>query len=262
MAEVASNVQHPRIWNRHMKSPRSPLQRAPAIAVRARMCPTGAALTRFMIGAALLAGAILSAPLPVRAEEPRASITSGTPEAELTPEEKAEKEARKACKVAICKGFRNPQAVSSDISCSVLKSWRKPQLDKMVSKAKVSWPWGAVSCTADIKLGREMLAKAMSEEKFEMTLETQSVLCTVANEGKEPSQVSVAFAPKVSFEKGQAVKAKINWGKLEAPTLVKGVMWTATGTDNTFNVLESTLVADINDFVGKKCDEVKDEWSK
>lgn len=190
------------------------------------------------------------------------SITSGTPEAELTAEEKAERDARKSCKVAICKGFRKPEAVSSDISCSVLKSWRKAQLDKMVSKAKVSWPWGAVSCTADIKLGREMLAKAMSEPKYEMTLETHNVACTIANEGKEPSKISIAFAPKVTFENGKATKAKINWGKLEAPTLVKGVMWTATGTDNTFNVLESTLVKDINDFVSTKCDEVKDDWSK
>lgn len=190
------------------------------------------------------------------------SITSGTPEAELTAEEKAERDARKSCKVAICKGFRKPEAVSSDISCSVLKSWRKAQLDKMVSKAKVSWPWGAVSCTADIKLGREMLAKAMSEPKYEMTLETHNVACTIANEGKEPSKISIAFAPKVTFENGKATKAKINWGKLEAPTLVKGVMWTATGTDNTFNVLESTLIKDINDFVSTKCDEVKDDWSK
>jgi hypothetical protein len=208
-------------------------------------------------------GAFALAATPARAaDDAPVSITAGTPEAELTPEEKAEKEARKSCKVAICKGFRNPAAAPEQIACSVLKSWRKPQLDKMVSKAKVSWPWGAVSCTADIKLSRDMLAKAMSEEKFEMTLATQNVLCTVASEGKEPSRISIDFAPKVSFEKGQAVKAKINWGKLEAPTLLKGVMWTATGTDNTLNVLESTLVTDINDFTSKKCDEVKDDWSK
>jgi hypothetical protein len=39
-------------------------------------------------------------------------------------------------------------------------------------------------------------------------------------------------------------------------------MWTATATDNTFNVLQSTVVEDINDFIGPKCDEVKDEWAK
>ncbi len=211
---------------------------------------------------ALLAGLGLASALvttPVRAGE-AASITSG--DIDLTPEEKVEKEARKDCKVAICAGFRNPAAAPAAINCSIPKSWRKEQLDKMVSKAKVSWPWGPVKCNATIALDRDALTKAMSEPKSDLTLKTQSVLCTIANEGKEDTKVSVEFAPTVSFEGGKAVKAKINWGKLEAPTLVKGLMWTATGTDNTLNVLESTLVADINDFIGKKCDEVKSDWSK
>ena len=61
---------------------------------------------------------------------------------------------------------------------------------------------------------------------------------------------------------GKATKAKINWGKVEAPTLVKGALWTATAADNTINLLSGTLIEDINDFIDKKCDEVKDEWSK
>ena len=39
-------------------------------------------------------------------------------------------------------------------------------------------------------------------------------------------------------------------------------MWTATATDNAFNVLQGTLVEDINDFIGKKCDEVRSEWER
>lgn len=211
---------------------------------------------------ALVAGFGLAAALitdQARAQE-ATSITSG--DIELTPEEKAEKDARKDCKVAICAGFRNPAAAPAAINCSIPKSWRKAQLDKMVSKAKVSWPWGPVKCNASIALDRDALTKAMSEPKSDLALKAQSVLCTIANEGKEDTKVSVEFAPTVSFEGGKAVKAKINWGKLEAPTLAKGLMWTATGTDNTLNVLESTLVADINDFIGKKCDEVKADWSK
>jgi hypothetical protein len=38
-------------------------------------------------------------------------------------------------------------------------------------------------------------------------------------------------------------------------------MWTATATDNTFNVLQGTLVQDINEFIADKCQEVKDEWA-
>jgi hypothetical protein len=181
-------------------------------------------------------------------------------EPELTPEEKAEREGRKACKVAICAAFhgRKPGA---DISCSVLKTWRKEQLDKMIQKAKVGWPWGAVKCTADVKLKREALIKAMTEDKYETKLDTHQVACQVARDKEAPADIKFDFAPTIQFEKGKAVKAALNWGKIEAPTLVKGAMWTATATDNTFGVLQSTLVEDINDFIGKKCDEVKDEWA-
>ncbi|MCB1483966.1 MAG: hypothetical protein KDJ17_03640 [Hyphomicrobiaceae bacterium] len=179
----------------------------------------------------------------------------------LTPEEKAEKEGRKACKVEICAAFRNPSAAGSDISCDVLKSWRKEQLVKMVSRLKVTWPYGPVRCTSSIKLKRDELVKAVSEPKYSTKLDKHSVACTVERENDEPTQIKFEFSPKVDFENGKAVAAKMNWGKVEAPTLLKGAMWTATAADNTVNMLSSYLVTDINDFIENKCDEVKDEWS-
>ncbi|MEZ5855110.1 MAG: hypothetical protein R3D67_10340 [Hyphomicrobiaceae bacterium] len=181
---------------------------------------------------------------------------------ELTPEETAEREARKACKVAICAAFHNRKPVTGDVTCSVLKSWRKEQLTEMVSKAKVSWPWGPVKCTADIKLSRDMLMKALTEPKYDMKLENHKVACEVERPKAEKANLSFIIAPKVTFEKGKAVKAHLGWGKIEAPTLVKGAMWTATATDNTFNVLQSMIVKDINEFIGPKCDEVKSEWNR
>ena len=175
----------------------------------------------------------------------------------LTPEEAAERAARKGCKIKICSAFvlKKP---GDDISCNVVKSWRKEQLDKMVKKARVSWPWGRVQCTTDIKLPRDQMIKAMDEPKFELKLEKHTVSCVVARE-KEPATIKFSFSPKVKFEGGQAVKASLNWGKIDAPTLIKGAMWTATATDNTFGVLQSTLVEDINAFIGTKCPEIKGE---
>lgn len=215
---------------------------------------------RLLAATGILAAALLAASTAAIADE-KVSITSEAG-IELTPEEKAEKDSRKACKVAICGGFRKPQAGAGDVACSVVKSWRKTQLDKMISKAKVSWPWGAVRCNADIKVSREAMSKAMSEPSYEMALDMHKVLCTVDREGKDAAEINIEFAPKVTFENGKATKAQINWGKLDAPTLLKAAMWTATATDNTFNVLEGTVVEDINDFISTKCDEVKDEWSK
>ncbi len=214
---------------------------------------------RVVLSQVLAAGVVaFLAMSPVSAQEPKPE--AAVEEVELTPEEKAERESRKACKVAICAAFHNRKPDGADIACNIVKTWRKERLEKIVSKAKVSWPWGQVKCVADLKLKRETLIKAMSEPKHEATLEKHQVNCQIERENEAAAEVKFDFTPKVTFEGGKATKAALNWGKIEAPTLVKGAMWTATATDNTFNVLEGTVVEDINDFVSKKCMEVKEEW--
>lgn len=208
---------------------------------------------------ALLAAALLTAG-PAGAQAPKPAEPAA--EVALAPAEIAEKEGRKACKVAICAAFHLRQAEGPDVACNVLKTWRKEQLQKMIERAKVSWPWGNVKCVADIKLKRSDLVKAMGVKSYVAQLDKHKVACEVERENEAPSKIAFEFAPKVTFEGGKATKASLNWGTIDAPTLVKGAMWTATATDNTFNVLQSTLVEDINDFIGPKCDEVKDEWSK
>ena len=208
----------------------------------------------------MLVAAVVAGGHAALAQAPAKTAAANAPEIVLTADEIAEKESRKACKVAMCAAFRGRKP-GPDIACSVVKSWRKEQLDKVVSKARATWPWGRVKCTADIAVPRETMIKAMVEPKHEMKLAPLTVACTVDRE-KEPAEIKFSFAPKVQFEGGKAVKAQLNWGKIEAPTLIKTAMWTATATDNTFNVLQSTIVEDINDFVSNKCDEVKDEWSK
>ena len=213
--------------------------------------------------------------MPLAAEEAKTPVAAATPaatagdakvsdslsDAELTPEEKAEKEARKACKVDICTAFRAKKSDGADIACGVVKSWRKEQLGKLVGKLKVSWPYGPMRCTSAVNMKRADLVKAMTEDKVELQLDKHSVTCVVEREKDAPTDIKFDFSPTVTFEKGKATKAKINWGKIEAPALIKSAMWTATAADNTINLLSGTLVDDINDFVDKKCDEVKDQWA-
>lgn len=210
---------------------------------------------------AAAAAVALAAPLAAQ-DKPAGKPPEGTKLKleDLTPEELKEREARKDCKVRICAAFHSGKADASDVSCNVLKTWRKEQLSKMVERAKVSWPWGGVKCVAEIRLKRADLAKAMTEEKHEATLDKHTVACEVAREGDKPAEIKFDFSPKVTFEKGKATKAALNWGTVEGPAIVKGIMWTATGTDNTLNVLQGTVVEDINDFIGAKCDEVKSDW--
>ncbi|MGL4395515.1 MAG: hypothetical protein ACRCS9_03145 [Hyphomicrobium sp.] len=228
------------------------------------------ALAILMIALALTSGtaaraADADAAKTTGAQAPAAAAPTETKEVAatvpLTAEEIAERDARKACKVAICGAFRNKSADGGDISCGVIKSWRKEQLTKLISKLKVTWPYGDVRCTSTVKLKRADLVKAMSDEKFESTIDKHEVSCAVERERDGPADIKFDFAPKVTFEGGKATKASMNWGKIDAPTLVKGALWTATAADNTVNLLSGTLVEDINDFISKKCDEVKSEWA-
>lgn len=208
----------------------------------------------------LALGAMVALATAAQIAPAAAQVLTGKNEV-LTPEEQAEREGRKACKVQICSALHNRKA-GDDIACNITKSWRKEQLDKIVGKGGISWPWGKVVCVAPIKLKRDMLIKALAGPKVESEIGPQSFACTVdGKEASDPkSEIKADFSPKVTFEGGKASKAFLNWGKIDAPTLVKGAMWTATATDNAFNVLQGMIVEDINRFATEGCDEVKQDW--
>ena len=217
--------------------------------------------SRFLPLPALLVAALVLGPgrTAIGADAPATGASLASSEANLTPEERAEREGRRACKAAMCAAFRNPDNVQN-VACDITKSLRKEQLQKIVSKAKVSWPWGKVVCMSAIKADRATLAKALSADKLTVKFEQHKVACKVEREKDEPADITAEMPPEVTFEKGKAVKTVLNWGKVEGPTMVKGLMWTATATDNTVNVLGSMVTDDLNDFVTKKCDEVKSDW--
>lgn len=211
---------------------------------------------------------------PIRAAEPPsadpaagkaqsqgdAKPSDNPPEPEMTAEEKAERQSRKACKIEICAAFRVRKASGADISCPVVKSWRKEALAKLVGKLKVTWPYGKIRCTSTVNLKRADLVKAMTDEKFKTQLDKHRVSCAIDRDKEGAAEIKFDFSPTVTFANGKATAAKINWGKIEAPTLIKSALWTATAADNTVNILSGTLTEDINDFIDKRCEEVRSEW--
>jgi hypothetical protein len=202
--------------------------------------------------AAAVAAMLVGSHTPLYAQDAKAE------QIQLTPEELKEREMRKACKVSLCQAFVMKTPTDGDVACGVLKTWRKEQLAKMVGRGGITWPWGAARCTADLKFKRDALIKAVSQPEYELAVDKHDVKCELDREN-DKYQISMEISPKVQFKDGKAVKASMNWGKIDAPLLAKSALWSATAADNTFNVLQSTVVEDINDFIGVKCLEVKDE---
>jgi hypothetical protein len=204
-------------------------------------------------GLCLSALALVSAPVPAQDAK---TETTAVPETE---EEKKERETRRQCAVSLCSTLHNKKPAEGLVTCNIQKTWRKEALTKILSRGKVSWPWGDTRCGSELKFDRAILVKAMQEKDFEAQFDSYDVRCQIDN-AKDKYDVTAQVHPKVIFKEGKAVKANLNWGKIEAPTLAKSALWSITAADNTFGLLQSIAVDDINEFIATKCMEVKDEW--
>ena len=205
------------------------------------------------LACAILALAVLLA-RQANAQAPEAAATAGE-----TAEEKRERELRTACAIAICSTLHNHKPDSGQVTCAITKTWRKELISKIMSQAKLTWPFGYVRCSTDLKLDRGVLAKAMTDAEVDVRLDPHDISCELEGEA-EKYDVKLQISPKVTFKQGKAIKASLNWGKIVAPTLAKSALWSATAADNTFGLLQSTLVEDVNRFVETRCMEVKEAW--
>jgi hypothetical protein len=75
---------------------------------------------------------------------------------------------RAACKKVICEAARLKKADGDAITCSVLKTWPAQDLRDKILRGKLEWKLGHAQCKADIKLDRSVVARVLSEPKFEM----------------------------------------------------------------------------------------------
>jgi hypothetical protein len=188
-----------------------------------------------------------------------AAPAQGDAKTELTDEERAEKQARKACKIKICDILATKDPQGDDVSCDIVKTWRESDITKMLG-GRFDWPWGKAVCQSKLDIKRERLANAMTQANYEVALPAQKVSCTLAQKSEgEPYAVSVSIAPKVAFENSKAVSARLNWGEANAPMLAYALIYAGAGFDNSTNVLGPEVVRMVNEFTGKKCKRVKND---
>jgi hypothetical protein len=216
------------------------------------------------------AGIALAMNLPVFAEDtsPSTGPSETAPPArdsgkdDLTAEERAEKQERKACKVKICDILATKDPQGDDVSCDIVKTWREQDITKMLG-GRFNWTWGKAVCQSKLEVKREALAKAMTEANYEVVLPEQKVRCTLDQKSAgEPYAVDISIAPKVAFENGKAVSARLNWGEAKAPMLAYALIYAGTGLDNSANVLGPEVTRMVNEFTTKKCAKLKDDLSR
>ncbi len=200
-----------------------------------------------------------AAPSAAKPSEAAPAAADADAKRALTPEEQAEKDARKQCKKKICDIIATRDPAGEDVACDIVKTWREEDIVKMLG-GKISWPWGKAVCQSKLELKRRPLASAMSEPEYEIVMPGQKVRCTLAQKEKgEPYAIEITLAPKVKFKDGKASEASLNWGEASAPMFIYPLIYAGTGFDNSSNVLGPEVVHLVNEFTSKKCAELKAE---
>lgn len=167
-----------------------------------------------------------------------------------------EQEARRGCKISICDIARSKSVQGDNIACKVVKTWPEIDLKTKVLKGAIDWPWGHAQCEASIAIERKLIVAAASEPKYEAKIGKHDIVCHLnTKDGKDKHTVNLTIDPVVTFEGGKATKAALRWSNLSGTTIAKSALWSATAVDNTFNVLQGTVLEQINEFFGPGCDE-------
>ena len=167
-----------------------------------------------------------------------------------------EQQANRGCKISVCEAARGKSAREDKIACHVAKTWPDIDIKNRFLKGTMDWPWGHAQCEGKFAIERQFIFPSASEPRYEVTVGKHDVVCRIeTKDGKDRHTVNLTIDPVVTFENGKATKAALRWSNVNGPTMVRRALWSATAVDNMFNVLQSTVVERINEFLGSGCDE-------
>ncbi len=175
-----------------------------------------------------------------------------------TPEEQAETDNRKACKIKVCKVFASKKIEGEDVSCDLVKTVHKEDIEKKYLGGKISWPFGKAQCTTSVKLSRAMLVKGVTTDGFEGTIGKTDVSCNLyTSDGKDKHVVTFSLAPKIKWKGGKAETVALNITNIGGTALAKTGVWTIAKANNYFGVLDSPVKEKFNGFTGACADYLK-----
>lgn len=163
-----------------------------------------------------------------------------------------EKEKLKACEAQICGVILNKGPAEGTLAYDLWKTWEKSSIVDGVKEKKISWTFGDAQCGVALSLPNATIVSALTQSTHELKFAPHQVSCVIErSEGM--TDVKIEMAPKISFRDGKAYKAWLNVTKIDAPTMIKGAIWTVTKLEDNFGLFHSQMIKEINKFMHRKC---------
>jgi hypothetical protein len=165
----------------------------------------------------------------------------------------AEKEKLARCAKEICSIVVSKTAKGPDLTCDLVKTWEKEEIQKGADYKHLSWGLGSARCTAKLTAKRADLVAALTTHEYTLKIGKQPVACEI---GAEKYSIRATLAPELTFKGGTCTQGAVHMDDIEGATLIKGVVWTAAAIEQHFGIFESDLVREVNRFVQKECPKV------
>jgi len=165
---------------------------------------------------------------------------------------KDEKAKLKACEAQLCGLILKKAPSEGTLACKLTKTWEKSSIVNGVKEKKISWTFGDAQCGVDLKVGNDAVVAAMTKPTYEFKLAPHVIACVVERD-KGVTEVKISMAPKITFKDGKAQKAWLNISKIEAPTIIKGAIWTVSKLEDNVGLFHGQLIKEVNGFIHKKC---------
>ncbi len=162
----------------------------------------------------------------------------------------SEKEILKACELKVCGLIASKQADGENISCDLTKTWGNKEISEGTLGKTMKWSWGDAKCSTKITLDRKAMVTALTADKGEAGISSTPVTCHIGS-GDAKDALTFTLAPKLSFEKGQAVKVNLGLDNIKGPFMQRMALKTAALIDKT-KLFQSPMLKEINKFI-KRC---------
>ena len=69
------------------------------------------------------------------------------------------------------------------------------------------------------------------------------------------TSVKITLSPKLTFKDGSVTAATLGVGTIEAPAVVRGVIWSAAKIEDNIGLFQGQLLKEINKFIHERCPE-------
>lgn len=190
------------------------------------------------------------------------AITAAVASAQTPPVDEAlakrmaeEKEARRACKVEICKAFEGATG-GEPVSCSFTKTWLRREILSRVVGGSYVWQYGHAQCTSAVTLDKEQAGKSLKAPELSFAIGKHDLNCTV--EDADPSKgeafkVRVSLSPTIVVKGGKVESVDFGAVETDGSRVAAAAITSALAIDQLSGVISRGAAKEMNDFLFEKC---------